>query len=120
MTRDAVLVVDDDADFREAVRIFLEAKGFVALEASDGDAALAQVDREGERVRLVLLDYWMPGMKPDECARKLRARLGPDIPIVLVTAARSAAERAAELGLERYLSKPFAMEQLDRVVSRVR
>jgi CheY-like chemotaxis protein len=117
MARDAVLVIDDDADFRESLRMLLEDQGLAVLEAVDGAEAVALVEREGARVRLVLLDYWMPGMKPAECARALEARLAADVPIVLVTAAANPAERAAEVGLERYMSKPFTVELLGRMVS---
>jgi CheY-like chemotaxis protein len=116
-----VLVVDDDTDFREAVRLLLEAKGMGVLEAGDGAAAIAILDdagARGEPVELVLLDYWMPGMAAAECARALRERLGEGAEIILVTAAAKPAERAAELGIKRYLSKPFGLDQLERIVAR--
>jgi CheY-like chemotaxis protein len=118
MARDAVLLIDDDADFREAVRVLLEDVGITVLEAADCAGALRVLDREGARVRLVLLDYWMPGMTPVECACVLKERVGPDVEIVLVTAAATPGKHAAELGLARYLSKPFAVDQLQGMVAR--
>jgi CheY-like chemotaxis protein len=115
MERDAVLVIDDDPDFRELVRLLLEDKGIRVLEAADCAAGLAVLDRDGARVRLVLLDYWMPGKTPIECARCLQRRTGSEIDVVLVTAAADAAKRAGELGIARYLSKPFGAEQLERL-----
>jgi CheY-like chemotaxis protein len=115
MERDAVLVIDDDSDFREVVRILLQDKGVAVFEAPDCSSGLAVLDRERNRVRLVLLDYWMPGMKPVECAHCLIEHAGPGVDVVLVTAAANAGERAAELGITRYLSKPFATEQLERI-----
>jgi CheY-like chemotaxis protein len=117
MERDAVLVIDDDPDFREMVRLLLEEKRVRVLEAPDCSAGLAVLDRERARVRLVLLDYWMPGKTPAECARCLKERTGGEIDVVLVTAAADAAKRAAELGIPRYLSKPFEAEQLERIAA---
>ena len=115
MERDAVLVIDDDPDFREAVRLLLEDKHMTVFEAPDGSTGLALLRRERGRVRLVLVDYLMPGMTPAECTRRLLEVSGPDVEVVLVTAASNAAERAAELGVARYLSKPFEIEQLERL-----
>src|SRR5579863_1370059 len=102
MERDAVLVIDDDPDFREMVRLLL-GDLVTVFEAADCAAGLALLDRERARVRLVLLDYWMPGKTPAECAHCLLQHKDPEVEIVLVTAATNAAERAAELGLSRYL-----------------
>jgi CheY-like chemotaxis protein len=118
-SRNTVLVIDDDPDYREAVRMILESKGVPVIEAADGAAALALLDHEASRVNLVLLDYWMPGMSALACANGIRARLGADADaeIILVTAASDAAARAAELGIKTYLSKPFGFERLERLVA---
>jgi len=112
----AVLVIDDDPDYREVVRGLLESWGLVVVEAPDCATGLAVLARERARVRVVLLDYWMPGMMPVECARALLDLAGGEIEIVLVTAAANASKRASELGIERYLSKPFESGQLERLV----
>jgi CheY-like chemotaxis protein len=117
MERDTILVIDDDPDFREAVRLLLEALGASVLEAPDCTAGIALLGRERSRVRVVLLDYWMPGKTPRDCARCLHELAGKDVEVVLVTAAANPAERAAELGIARYLSKPFEIEQLERLTS---
>src|SRR4051794_31173751 len=67
-----VLVVDDDADFREVVRCTLEAAGYAVRCAEDGRAALELLERE--RPALVLLDLAMPRMAGEEVLRTLRAR----------------------------------------------
>jgi CheY-like chemotaxis protein len=117
MERDAVLVIDDDPDFREMVQMLL-GDSVTVFEAADCAAGLELLERERARVRLVLLDYWMPGKTPGECARCLMERAAPGVDVVLVTAAPNAAERAAELGIPRYLSKPFEIEQLERLALR--
>jgi CheY-like chemotaxis protein len=113
--RNTVLVIDDDPDFREAVRLLLEEMGVTVLEAPDCAVGLSLLQRERAHVRLILLDYWMPGKTPVECAHCLHDCAGKEVEMVLVTAAANPAERAAELGIARYLSKPFEVEQLERL-----
>lgn len=111
---EAVLIVDDDADFRELTAWVAERLGFDALTAEDCESGLATLRRERGRVVVVLLDYFMPGMDPLHCAGAFRA-LGP-VPIVLCTAAVDAAQRAREVGLDRWLSKPFDLERLRQTI----
>ncbi len=65
---------------------------------------------------LILLDMRMPVMDGWELAREYRARPGPCAPVIVVTAARDAAERAAEIDADGYLSKPFSLEELLDIV----
>src|SRR5215831_1214937 len=106
-TRPVVLVVDDDPIYREMMVAIGQMRGFVVLEAGDCGRALQILDSNQHTVKLILLDYFMPGMEPKQCATELIAKAGPSIPIVLVTAAVDAAVRAAELKLNQWLSKPF-------------
>src|SRR5215813_1090496 len=85
----------------------------VVLEAGDCGQALQILDREKNRIKLILLDYFMPGMEPRQCAAALIAKAGPSIPIILATAAVDPAVRAAELKLSQWLSKPFDMSVLE-------
>jgi CheY-like chemotaxis protein len=112
MIRDRILVIDDDRDFRELACIILEASGLVGLQAGSCGEALPILDRERARLRAVLLDYFMPGPPPRECARAVLAAVDPGVPVILVSAAVDIAERATELGLTRSLAKPFEMPQL--------
>ena len=115
MTDAAVLIVDDDADFRDLARMMVEAMGAKVFEAETCREGIAVLSREQSRIRLVLLDYLMPGMQPIECARGFLALATPSS-IVLCTAAVNPAGRAAELGLSRSLGKPFSQEEIERLV----
>ncbi len=95
--------------------MLLEEKQLTVFEAPDCSIGLAVLLRERSHLRLVLLDYWMPGNTPLECARCLLDHKDPETAVVLVTAAANPAARAAELGIPRYLSKPFETEQLERL-----
>ena len=55
---------------------------------------------------------------PGTCTRAVLERVEPDVPVVLVSAAVDIAERASELGLTRFLAKPFDISQLGEMVER--
>jgi CheY-like chemotaxis protein len=116
MLRDRVVVIDDDPDFRELLAICLSDLGLTCVEAPTCAEALPLLERERGRVRAVLLDYFMPGLAPDACARAILDRVDPDVPVVLVSAAVDISERAAELGLTRFLAKPFDIAELGEIV----
>jgi CheY-like chemotaxis protein len=116
MSNGAVLIVDDDADLRDLVRLVAQSMGVEVFEAATCKEAIAVLSRERSRIRLVLLDYFMPGMVPLECARALLALALPASSIILCTAAVDPAGRAAEVGLVRALGKPFSIPDLEHVL----
>lgn len=111
-----MLVVDDDFDLLEMVQTLLEISGYRVVTAMDGEEALAKVAEEMPSV--ILLDMKMPGMDGWEFAREFRERFDHQVPIVVLTAAENAAGRAAEIGAEGYLGKPFDIDELLRTVER--
>jgi CheY-like chemotaxis protein len=109
MSNHPVLVVDDDAAIREAVRDVLEQEGLPVETASDGAEALTKI---GSRMpRLVLLDMRMPGMDGWSFARELRGA-GIELPVVVMTAAADARRWAAEIGAIGVVPKPFGVSEL--------
>jgi CheY-like chemotaxis protein len=114
-TREAVLVIDDDPSCRELIALIGQISKIPVLEAADCAAGLNILQREKQRIRLILLDYFMPGMRPVDCARALIAIAGPSIPVVLLTAAVDPAVRAAELKLSHWISKPFDISVLENL-----
>ena len=115
MSDNAILIIDDDADLRDLVRLVVEATDVDVVEAATCVEGIAALRANRDRIRLVLLDYFMPGMDPTSCAREL-CRLVDSTMIVLCTAAADPSERAAEVGLSRCLAKPFALEALESLV----
>ena len=116
MTRPArILVVEDDDNIRELVDVILSGAGYEVVTAPDGAAALQIIG--SARPDLVLLDMRMPVMDGWEFARQYRARPEPHAPIVVLTAARDAAQRAAEIHANGYLGKPFDMASLLNLVN---
>jgi CheY-like chemotaxis protein len=115
MSDDVILIVDDDADLRDLVRFVVAPTGVDVVEAANGVEGIAAMQAHRDRVRLVLLDYFMPGMDPTSCTRAI-ADLAGSTMVVLCTAAADPAARAAEVGLSRWLAKPFALETLENLV----
>ena len=109
-----MLVVDDDAAIRELVEIVLTSGGYAVRTAQDGAAAL-QLASEA-RPSLILLDMRMPVMDGWEFARAYRQQIRSPAPIIVLTAARDAAARAAEIGADGYLAKPFNVLELLEIV----
>ena len=115
MSDDAILIIDDDADLRDLVRLVAELADVEVVEAATCVEGIAVLRANRDRIRLVLLDYFMPGMDPTACATELRRMVDPTI-IVLCTAAAEPSARAAEVGLSRWLAKPFALEALENLL----
>ena len=112
----AILVVDDDAGLRRALRRVLVSQGFEVEVATGGDEALSRL-RE-HTFDLVVLDVMMPGSDGIEVCERLRA-LGDRLPVLMLTARDAVRDRVTGLdaGADDYLLKPFANEEL---VARVR
>jgi CheY-like chemotaxis protein len=100
-----ILLVEDDDDLLEVEIDILEHAGFRVASAHEGREALALVAREMPDV--IFLDMRMPGMDGWAFAREFRARHNHDAPIVVVSAAANAQNRAVEIAAEGALSKPF-------------
>jgi PAS domain S-box-containing protein len=109
-----VLVVDDDASVRGITTTFMNELGHRTLEAADGAAALAMLDR-GEAVDLLVTDFAMPGMSGIDLAAEARRRR-PGLPVLLLTGYADPAMHAAGFPL---LRKPFRQTELARQVAAV-
>jgi len=107
---EAILVVDDDPQLRQLMRWALEDGGFQVETAADGRDALDRIAQAPPRV--VVLDVTLPGPDGFAVADALRARGAERVPIVMITADGSAAEKAARMRAFAYLRKPFDMAAL--------
>lgn len=105
-----ILVVDDDPEIVSFVRRGLAYEGYKVDTAADGSEALAKArEREPD---LVILDIMMPGIDGIEVAKRLRQ--GGDVPILMLTAKGTVADKVTglESGADDYLVKPFAFDEL--------
>lgn len=112
-----VLIVDDEAHIREMMRLTLEAAGYEAGEAANGEEGLVQFG-DGSGYDVVLLDQKMPGIDGLETLRRLLART-PDARVIMVTAFASVelAVDAMRLGATNFLRKPMTPEALRSAVA---
>jgi len=119
MAKGKILVVDDEAEVRDVIKLQLEHKGLHVLEAVDGQNAI-DILRSGDNlvnVGVILCDIRMPKVNGVECIQFLREQ-APGIPIVVVTGYPDT-ELATELlekGVKEYLVKPVQKEKLLAVV----
>jgi two-component system, OmpR family, KDP operon response regulator KdpE len=106
-----VLVVDDEAEMRRALRTGLEHSEFEVRAAADGEEALATA--AGWTPDVMLLDLGLPGMSGFEVLRRLRTR-GDRTAVIVVSVMPGEQDkvRALELGADDYVVKPFGMREL--------
>ena len=114
-----ILVVDDEADSLEIMRIILENAGYDVQTASDGQEALSKIGEQ--KVDLVFMDIKMPKIDGYELCRRLKQ--DPEtakIPVVMHSASGSEQTRiqAYEAGANGFMFKPFTMQKLVAIVQK--
>jgi len=115
MRETSILVVEDEPSIAEVVSLYLKRAGYRVSLASDGQAALQQM--EHQMPDLLILDLMLPRVDGYEIARWVREQ--SDTPMIMLTARREEYDRIAglEMGADDYVVKPFSPQEL---VSRVR
>jgi DNA-binding response OmpR family regulator len=114
-----ILLVDDDTEIVESMRLALEASGYQILVARDGNQGLAMAEREDPD--LVILDMMMPKRSGFLVLERLRRTRRIPLRIIMITANEGNRHKAyAEmLGVDDYIRKPFAMDRLLESVNRL-
>ena len=110
MSRQTVLIVDDEKGIVEVVRDYLLNAGFHVLEAYNGRDALALFDQMAPD--LVVLDLMLPDITGEEVCRVIRRK--SRVPIIMLTAKVAEADllKGFNLGADDYVTKPFSPRQL--------
>lgn len=117
MSQARLLIAEDDPDLRDLLQDDLEDAGYETVLAVDGRAALAQIEREREFFDLLITDVNMPGLSGTGLLAAMREQR-PEAPVIVITAFGSV-EQAVEMvkaGAFQYLTKPFVIDELLRVV----
>ena len=120
MNRIKILIVDDDQNICELLRLYVEKDGYEAIVVNDGAAALSAVNEHSPK--LVLLDIMLPKLDGWQVCREIRKI--SDIPIIMITAKGETFDKVLglELGADDYIAKPFdtkeVMERIKAVLRR--
>ena len=118
MQNSKILIIEDDADIREGVRILLESENYQVTEADNGSRGLELLTEDTD---LVILDIMMPGMSGLRTCEEIRKR--SNVPVLFLTAKSQESDKLIGLmaGGDDYLPKPFSYaELLGRVKALVR
>ena len=118
MSNERVLIIEDDPDIREGVRILLQSEDLIVLEAENGRKGLELLD---DGFQLVILDIMMPGMSGLRTCEEIRKR--SNVPVLFLTAKAQESDKLIGLmaGGDDYLCKPFSYaELLGRVKALIR
>jgi len=122
MAKGRILVIDDEEDVREVLRLHLESAGYNVLEAEDGEEGIKIVRSEDNMINIgvILCDIRMPKVNGVECVDFLKKE-ARGIPVVMVTGYPDTEMAAAFLkkGVKDYLVKPVEKEKLLAVVSKI-
>ena len=110
-----ILIVEDEANIRELLRLYLEREGYIVLEAENGVEGIKLW--KSEKPDMLLLDVMMPVMDGWAVCKEIRAE--SDVPIIMLTAKGETADRVSglEMGADDYIVKPLEMPE---VIARVR
>ncbi len=110
-----IVIVEDEANIRELLRLYLEREGYTVIEAENGVEGIKKW--KSEKPDMLLLDVMMPVMDGWAVCKEIRAE--SDVPIIMLTAKGETADRVSglEMGADDYIVKPLEMPE---VIARVR
>lgn len=110
-SRISILLVEDEENLHEALRLNLELEGYEITSAFDGASALRTV--QSEYFDLIILDVMLPGMDGISVTETIRVQ-NNDVPILILSAKNASSDRVLGLrkGADDYLTKPFNLEEL--------
>src|ERR1044071_9210391 len=111
LTKPSILLVEDEENLHEALKLNLELEGYSVSSAVDGAEALRSVEQE--YFDLVILDVMLPEVDGITVAETIRVH-NNQVPILILSAKNTSADRVLGLkkGADDYLTKPFNLEEL--------
>ncbi|MDW7660324.1 MAG: response regulator transcription factor [Bacillota bacterium] len=112
MTKQKILIVDDEIHILELLRYNLETNGFEVIQAENGEEALELISNEA--IDGVILDLMLPGIDGIEVLRKVRKSDKSNLPIIMLTAKNEEIDAVIglEMGADDYIGKPFRTREL--------
>ena len=118
---ETVMIVDDNDDVRDVLRLQLQMLGYRVLEAADGQEAIELV--QSEVPNLILMDLEMPRVDGFEATRLIRQNTMESAPVIIALTAMGGLEikkRALAAGCDDYVLKPIAMTELSLLLAKHR
>ena len=114
-----ILLVDDDFEIIESMRLALESRGYHVSVARDGNQGLAMAEKEDPD--LMILDMMMPKRSGFLVLEKLRRSRPNPLRVIMITANEGSRHKvyAEMLGVDDYIRKPFAMDRLREAVEKL-
>ncbi len=105
-----IMIVDDDTNICELLRLYLEKEDYKTVIVNDGSVAVDVFSRENPA--LILLDVMLPGLDGWQVCRKIRS--SSDVPIIMITAKGETFDKVLglELGADDYIVKPFDTKEV--------
>ena len=124
LSKDQVLVVDDDIETLRLLKMALQRAGMQVLTASNWDEVSAHIDttyQNNRAIDVIVLDLMMPGRSGFDIYRALESRLVTVPPTIMLTAVTGMQQRvdARELGVTKYLTKPTTPSKLVQTIREV-
>lgn len=115
MPTEKILVVDDDINICELLRLYLDKEGYRVITCNDGASAVSMVDSEAPD--MILLDIMLPRLDGWQVCREIRKK--SNVPIIMLTAKSETFDKilGLELGADDYIAKPFDTKE---VIARVK
>ncbi len=111
MGENKILLVEDEKGIRELIHLYLVNRGYVAIQAANGEQAIQLL--QSEKPHLILLDIEMPDINGFEVCKKIRKY--SDVPIIFVSSRRDIVDKLKgfEIGGDDYITKPFDFQELE-------
>lgn len=118
--KETILLIDDEESIRDLGNQILNQFGYTVLATSDGESGLELYRKEKGKIDLVILDLIMPGMGGKKCLEEL-LKMNPKVKVVIASgySIDGPTEEALEVGAKNFVSKPYAMRQMLKVVREV-
>ena len=115
-----ILVVDDEAEQLQSLRIILKRNGYKVLEALNAEEALKYLDEDQFRVDMVLTDYVMPGIDGLELLKEIKAsKLSLSVIMMTGQGEKDLVISALRNRCDGFIKKPFTPDELTREIERV-
>ena len=114
---ETILLVDDEPSLLETGQELLSYLGYHVLTASSGEEALVTINREGERIGIVIMDLMMPGMGGEKCLVEIR-KIFPSMK-VMITSGNTSSIKTADIikaVAAAFIQKPYYIEALSKII----